>query len=321
MKSFRQFVIVCTVVGAALATGAVAYASPAAGTFSVGERARAVAHWTPERMRAAVPLESLAHAGKSASPASSGPATSGPATSGPASGRPVSASATVPASFPHPGGPWPGGGSVSRTVGRVFAITHDNRDVWCTATAVTSVNKSTTMTAAHCVRYGGFYLARWVFAPGYHQGVAPYGLWPARRIMAMDNSGGSPNPVYDVGAGIVAPLNGRYLTDVVGGEGITFNEPVIRDRYAFGYVVSAPYYGNWLAYCSGTTSSDPYGNPTLACTMGTGAGGGPWFVRFDEATGSGLLNSVTAVGSTTSRLVGAYFGELARTFYLTAQSS
>jgi hypothetical protein len=49
---------------------------------------------------------------------------------------------------------------------------------------------------------------------------------------------------YDVGAAAVNPLNGQNLTDVVGGQGIAFNQARGQNMYAFDYPAAAPYDGS-----------------------------------------------------------------------------
>lgn len=48
----------------------------------------------------------------------------------------------------------------------------------CSASVVLSANKSVILTAAHCVMGG--HDAGYVFAPGYHDGKAPYGFWKVK---------------------------------------------------------------------------------------------------------------------------------------------
>ena len=76
-------------------------------------RQQVIQYWTPERMRQATPLERLVttRTGK--------PATAAQV----AAGKPVTFGATAPVapqSIPNTGGPWTGGGAVTRTAGRVF---------------------------------------------------------------------------------------------------------------------------------------------------------------------------------------------------------
>ena len=85
---------------------------------------------------------------------------------------------------------------------------------------------------------------------------------------------------YDVAAAVVAPQGGKSLTDVVGGQGVAFNQPRGRQTYAFGYPAGGPYDGSRLVYCSGRTFDDYLSSQDqgLSCGMTGGASGGPWFL-------------------------------------------
>ena len=192
-----------------------------------------------------------------------------------------------PVAFPSGGGDWPGGGAVVKTAGRVF-FTYQGRQASCTGNAVTSANKSVVLTAGHCVKLDGAFHTDWAFVPAYNNGNAPYGTWTAKATLATPQWVASEDINYDVGAAVVNPLDGQSLTDVVGGQGVAFNQARGQDMYAFGWPAADPYDGTQMIYCSGTTFdafiSDGIG---MTCDMTGGASGGPWFLEFDEGTGLG----------------------------------
>lgn len=97
--------------------------------------------------------------------ASTYPTTSGP-TAAPHTTR--SAKAAAPAAQKFGGTP---------TVGALFPSAALPLHV-CSASVVLSANKSVILTAAHCVQGG--HDAGYVFAPGYHDGKAPYGFWKVK---------------------------------------------------------------------------------------------------------------------------------------------
>ncbi|MER5890037.1 peptidase [Streptomyces sp. NPDC001941] len=308
--------------GAAPATAAAPSdtpAAPGARTASTAEQQRARAFWTPERMRAARPLD-LAPGTASApgAPASSGPATTVRPTAGPA------APAAGPLAFPQAGGAWTGGGAVVKTSGRVF-FTFQGRTASCSGNAVTSQNASTVITAGHCVKYQGAWHTNWVFVPGYTNGSAPYGQWSAAKTLTTPQWEASEDINYDVGAAVVAPLNGQKLTAVTGAQGIQFNGGYNKRMYAFGFPAAAPYDGTKLIYCSGNSSKDFLlsTDHSLGCNMTGGSSGGPWFTSFDETAGTGLQVSVNSFGYTflPNRMFGPYFGNDAKALYDKAQAS
>ncbi|MEV5437632.1 peptidase [Streptomyces sp. NPDC052682] len=307
---------------ALLATGVTAApasaAGPEPGAVPLSAQQRALGFWTPERMRQATALDVLS-VGRSEVTA--------PA---PRKGEKTVVAPTAPASgagapaLPNGGGPWTGGGAVVRTAGRVF-FTYQGRTASCSGNAVTSANKSTVLTAGHCVKLEGSWHTNWVFVPGYHDGQTPYGTWAASKTLSTPQWTASEDINYDIGAAVVAPLDGRRLTDVVGGQGVAFNTGYGKAMYAFGFPAAAPYDGQKFIYCSGTAYRDFLlsGDHGLTCDMTGGSSGGPWFTHFDEATGTGLQSSVNSFkyNFLPTAMYGPYFGADAQNLYRTAQSS
>ncbi|MDT0448458.1 trypsin-like serine peptidase [Streptomyces hesseae] len=326
-------------VGALVALGAPATASgaepagagraPAAThtTHTITAQRDAVAFWTPERMRSATPLDLPADApdGLAAPAARPAPEPRGTvSTVAPtAPSTPTGPSARVK-SFPQAGGPWTGGGAVVHTIGRVF-FTFQNRTAACSGDAVTSKNGSVVLTAGHCVKYQGSWHTNWVFVPGYHDGQSPYGTWAAAKTLSTPQWTASEDMNNDIGAAVVGPVDGKRLTDVVGGQGLEFNGGYNKDMYAFGFPAASPYDGSKLIHCSGASSKDflltqDHG---LGCNMTGGSSGGPWFTSFDESTGAGLQSSVNSFGYTflPNTMFGPYFGDEAKNLYDTAQNT
>ncbi len=238
-------------------------------------------------------------------------------------GVPTTVAAT-PASLPNGGSAWTGGGAVTRTVGRVF-FTFTGRTASCSGTVITSGNKSVVMTAGHCVKLQGSWHTNWTFVPGYNNGNAPYGTWTAKKTMATPQWAASENISFDVGAAVVNPLNGQLLTDVVGGQGIAFNQARGQNMYAFGYPAAAPYDGSKLIYCSGRVFNEFLGTGDIGmtCNMTGGSSGGPWFLQFAESTGLGTQNSVNSFKYNFAPfwMFGPYFGADAQNLYNSAQTS
>ncbi|MEU8886448.1 peptidase [Streptomyces sp. NPDC048442] len=304
-------------VGGLLATGAVPASaappkSPASPSPTVSAEQKVRDFWTPERMRAAKPLDLLNVSPSRASqitPAKrGGPAVSVPSTK----------------AFPQKGGAWTGGGAVVKTSGRVF-FTYQGRTASCSGNSVTSQNKSTVVTAGHCVKLEGAWHTNWAFVPAYHDGQSPYGTWTASKTSATDQWAASEDINYDVGLAVVNPLDGKKLADVVGAQGVQFNGGYNKPMYAFGFPAAAPYDGKKLIYCSGNTTKDFLFSKdhSLACDMTGGSSGGPWFNSFDESTGTGLQASVNSFGYTflPGRMFGPYFGNEVKAAYDKAQAS
>ncbi|WP_049568894.1 trypsin-like serine peptidase [Nonomuraea sp. SBT364] len=286
---------------------------------SDGEQRAVLDYWTPARMAAARPLDVAApRAGRATSAAE-------PTKGTPWTAPPTGASGVQLRQAPNSGGrPWTGDGVVTKATGRVF-FTTQGRNASCSGSAVTSDNKSVVLTAGHCVKMGGAFHTNWVFVPGYDAGQRPFGTWAATRLLTTQewNSGEDIN--FDVAAAVVAPLEGRSLTDVVGGQGVAFNQPRRRQMYAFGYPAAAPYDGSELVYCSGRAFDDFLLSRDLGltCDMTGGSSGGPWMLNFNEATGLGTQNSVNSFkyNFAPNWMFGPYFGTEAQSVYQAAQST
>jgi hypothetical protein len=111
---------------------------------------------------------------------------------------------------------------------------------------------------------------------------------------------------------------------VVGGQGVAFNAARGQDMYAFGYPAADPYDGTKLIYCSGTVfDAFPSDGIGMGCDMTGGASGGPWFLQFDEGSGTGAQNSVNSykINFIPTWMFGPYFGTDAANLYNTASAS
>ncbi|MGH3646685.1 MAG: trypsin-like serine peptidase [Micromonosporaceae bacterium] len=292
---------------------------------SAGEQLRIEQYWTAERMNGAVPMRQLLRhtyqpkgTVQSKATVAAGEPTRIPPTAATTGKAPVTVM-----SFPNDGEAWTGGGLIVKTEGRVF-FTYQGRNASCSGTAVTSTNKSTVITAGHCVKLDGAWHTNWAFVPAYDNGNKPYGTWTARKTFATPQWVASEDINYDVGAAAVNQLNGQHLTDAVGGQGVAFNQARNQAMYAFGYPAASPYDGSKLIYCSGNTFdafiSDGIG---MTCDMTGGSSGGGWFLSFSESTGAGTVNSVNSykINFFSFWMFGPYFGTDAQNVYNTAQAA
>ncbi|MFI8827695.1 trypsin-like serine peptidase [Streptomyces sp. NPDC053431] len=305
------------VAGGLASTGAAQAAGDTGHSFTAAQQDRTAAFWTADRMRSATPLDLTASPGALRQvPRTAAPTTIAPTT--------ATATAVSPTAFPQAGGAWTGGGAVVKTSGRVF-FTFQGRTASCSGNAVTSQNASTVITAGHCVKYQGAWHTNWIFVPAYDNGNAPYGQWTATKTLTTPQWEASEDINYDVGAAVVAPLNGQTLTSVTGAQGIQFNGGYNKPMYAFGFPAASPYDGTKLIYCAGNTSKDFLFSQdhSLACNMTGGSSGGPWFASFNETTGTGLQASVNSFGYNflPNRMFGPYFGTDAQNLYNKAQTS
>jgi hypothetical protein len=284
---------------------------------------RVLGYWTKERMARARPADRLL-----------GTARERPDAPSRATRRPrrISAAAlptksVVPAKVRGGGYDWDGPeeAPVTERTGKVF-FTSNGIDYVCSGAAVTSKNRDVVWTAGHCVHSGdphvGFH-SNWVFVPGRHDGVSPYGVWTARLLSTTTRWAREGDLANDLGAAVTNPggTSGLHLVDHVGGLGIGFHQPRSQLVYAFGFPAEAPYDGEHLIYCRGTAYDDPYDRvgldpPTqgMDCDMGNGASGGPWLSNFDGSLGA-VVGVSGYVYPGTPRVFAPYQGDTARALY------
>jgi hypothetical protein len=280
-------------------------------------------YWTPERMRAAVPGEVLAdkavarqiNAGPSAAPdiAETGSSTKIAGTSPTVT---LQALHTDVAPVNH--------------VGKVF-FTMAGANYVCSGNSVIAENKSTVSTAGHCVNEGpGAFAKNFVFVPGYVDGTAPFGKWPAKKLYAPSQWSKLGNIQYDTGFAIVSQLNGKSLADVVGASGVQFNQARGMTYTSYGYPAAVPFTGQTLVSCTGKAGTDAI-NPQfktqgIPCDMTGGSSGGPWFIQggTDAERGSnGYQNSINSYGYGTrsTTMFGPYWGQTIEKVYKNASSA
>ena len=215
----------------------------------------------------------------------------------------------------------------NRSVGKIVTRfpSGGRDDEACSASVVQANNHSTLITAAHCVyskRKGGLGVAA-SFAPGFHDGIQPYGQWQALRIVPSGPWMLSGHSHFDFAFVALAPQGGRYVEDVVGGLPIAFNQPRDQAYHVLGYPgdPNPPYDGSRLWACDSTYGGDiydpdpdeQYGPPIMytGCNFGHGASGGPWL------NPGGTVSSVssTTIASLPNILGGPYLGDEAAALF------
>ncbi|MEV0370814.1 serine protease [Streptomyces sp. NPDC050636] len=166
----------------------------------------------------------------------------------------------------------------------------------CTASVVHSPAGDLLATAAHCVHDGGF-RTRLVFAPGLHDGIAPYGLWVPTRIDVDPRWISDQDPDHDVAFLRVRRAGRPHRADrvdhrieaVTGAERIRFDAPAGRPAQLTGYPIDrdAPLSCRHTADAQGPTQ---FRFPCPGFPDGTS--GGPLLTDLDPATGTGSLIGV-----------------------------
>lgn len=256
-----------------------------------------VAHWTPERLKAAVPRDFVLDAtGNFVPKAKPGGGGSGSVT----------------------GASWTKGGVILKASGKVYFEMGGSAYV-CSGSVATDSRSSYSLvlTAGHCAydETTGQAATYWLFipefdsAPTFDCATTKHGCWTAVALVGDSSfaNAGSFNTqatAHDFAFAVVdAGGKGDVLTQLdatVGSFGIAYSGVNAGDKlYAFGYPAAGKYRGRDLTYCAGNIFTDTWNaNLTwgMACNMTGGSSGGPWLSSFTESTGVGTLSSLNSYG-------------------------
>ncbi|MBP2703396.1 serine protease [Microbispora sp. RL4-1S] len=288
---------------------------------------RAVAFWSPDRLRAAKDYtEDLGNSvkgfGKVSKSRPDGKAGAVPPIGGQQSAAGFSKQVNLP-----------------NTVGRVFFTLPGKNPLdpkswkYCSGTSVQGTYRNVVATAGHCVYdpVSNQFYDNWVFIPSYWDGdqawdgKAPYGIYPAKWFQAHDDFVVKEDYDYDyafvnVSSGykikwersgntwqaVRTPV-GR-LGDNVGGQGLTWNRSPKVKVFSFGYPAGPhpdgdrPFSGRTMKWCYGQSTPMPAApkyniqqHIGIKCAMTSGASGGPWLFGYKSKTRKGYLNGINSV--------------------------
>jgi V8-like Glu-specific endopeptidase len=179
-------------------------------------------------------------------------------------------------------------------VGALFANGHH----FCTASVVHSGAGDLVLTAAHCVQTG------MSFAPGYHDGVAPLGMWTVTGVAVADGWTSSADPDLDF-----AFLTVQQAGNTASLESLTGANVLGTDR-GFDHTITLTGYPDNTdspVVCTGTTTrSDTYQQRVACAGFPDGTSGGPW------VTGGaviGVIGGYELGGDTPDVSYSAYFDD------------
>ncbi|MFJ6137314.1 trypsin-like serine peptidase [Kitasatospora sp. NPDC092286] len=199
------------------------------------------------------------------------------------------------------------------TVGALFSGGVGPGNHFCTASVLHSPTGNLLLTAAHCL--GG--ADGVTFAPGYHNGTAPYGTW---RVTAVHTAAGwSQNGDQDEDFAILetAPSNGRRIEDVVGANQLGTDEPFGSAVRLYGY----PADSEAPILCANTTGRESAYQRVVDCPdYPGGTSGGPWI---STATGHviGTIGGYQQGGDTSDTSYSAYFDHTVADLYTEAEAA
>ncbi|MFD8497397.1 trypsin-like serine peptidase [Amycolatopsis sp. NPDC059657] len=163
---------------------------------------------------------------------------------------------------------------------------------YCTASVVHSDAGDLVLTAAHCLHEGegGDYIDDISFAPGYHDGVAPYGMWTAVKTLVSPGWIESSDPDLDVGF-ITVRQNGNPhpIESVTGANELGVARGFDNQITMTGYPddAEAP------VVCTNTTARESEFQMRVDCAgFPDGTSGAPWVTGADPATKLGTVIGV-----------------------------
>ena len=161
---------------------------------------------------------------------------------------------------------------------------------FCTGAVVDSPGRNVVVTAAHCVAGAGTSL---LFAPMFHDGVAPFGSWRVRAAYDDPRWADAQDPRRDVVVLALAPQvrHGRRVEveELTGGYRLGGAPPVGRPVTVIGYPLGTS--GRPVRCTADVTDTGGY--PTFACDgFVAGTSGGPWVVPGARGPGPGRLEGL-----------------------------
>lgn len=228
-------------------------------------------YWTPQRMRAAQPVDRV-------------PAAAKPGSGKPGGSSPSSSIASIEVTVAP--------GSALTAHGKVF-FSDSGVNYVCSGTAIAG---DIVWTAGHCVNEGpGVYYTNFMFVPAYRDGAAPYGKFTATSLSTTDSwrLGGAFGT--DVGAATTSVNEfGQTLSGEVVERTLVFDSPRVQSYSVYGYPAAKRFNGQRMRVCNTAwslddTSSSP-ATMGIPCDMTGGSSGGGW------VTADGRVASVVSYG-------------------------
>ncbi|MBF9069725.1 trypsin-like serine peptidase [Streptacidiphilus fuscans] len=180
---------------------------------------------------------------------------------------------------------------------------------YCTASVVDSPRGNMIVTAAHCLSGAN---GDKVFVPGYRDGLAPYGVWQIAQTVEDPGWTANGDVNADVAFGLLEPLDGRPVQQVVGANRIAVDQ-------GFDHVVTITGYPNSSEEpitCTDLVDRFSATQMRIDCTgYSDGTSGSPWLIpgqggpTGDEGTVIGVIGGFEQGGYTDDVSYSSYFGD------------
>jgi hypothetical protein len=205
----------------------------------------------------------------------------------------------------------------SPTVGKVF-FTRDGLNYVCSGSVIPSKWHNFVLTAGHCTNMAKKWDSKFTFVPYYHNGTAPYGSYPAKKMWTTSQWYNHNNDLnyafqYDISMVATYTYGGHYPGSYTGWNAIAFSKGTKYKVAAMGYPAESPYGGEYQRYWRATTKKFHYGLYMKSGLTG-GSSGGPWLVSYSNSKRRGVAYGVNSVGPANGRgwMASPYFGYYAK---------
>ncbi|OKK17502.1 hypothetical protein AMK16_22045 [Streptomyces sp. CB00455] len=185
---------------------------------------------------------------------------------------------------------------------------------FCTAAVVHSDDRDVIATAAHCLEEPG----TTVFAPGYRNGEAPYGVWKVTGVHLAPGWTDAADPDDDIAFATVVAADGAQsarVEDLVGGFPVAAEQPSDATVTVIGYPRSeeAP------LRCTNATAPFSATQRRIDCPdLSGGTSGSPWLV---DGALAGVLGGYEGGGAVPEVSYSAVMGDQAVELYREASVS
>src|SRR6266571_635007 len=160
---------------------------------------------------------------------------------------------------------------------------------FCTASVVSSPAEDLLITAAHCLQSRSLRpTGRIVFAPGYHNGKFPYGIWMVTTVYVNSAWSENQNPNNDV-AFLIAGRPGTHIQRYTGAETLKVGKPA-----QVVHVIGYPDATSEPIKCTAPARNFDHGHEMVFdCDNYTnGTSGGPFLAHANHRTGEGWVIGV-----------------------------
>lgn len=244
----------------------------------------------------------------------------------PAAAAPPTTAAAPPTTVTEPvvpesdSGPTPDPSS-SSAIGALFS----GGSHYCSASVVHSPAGDLVLTAAHCVHdgAGGGYHTDITFEPGYHNGIAPFGVWTVTQALVSPGWAATSDPDLDFAFLTVTQAgNPASIESLTGADQLGLDRGFTNDVTLTGY----PDTSDAPQICSNTTSQEDSYQTRIACAgFPDGTSGGPWVIDANPTTKLGTVVGVIGGyqlgGDSPDVSYSSYFDDDISSLYTTATSS